>query len=241
MENYFDYKIRVNFNEVDTFGRMKLSAIMFHTQQSAGMHLYTKGYSYEFLRERDFVYVILRYQLKMSHYPSNKDIITIRTWYTGLNGATFLRFHKIYNEDGELIGEASGVWVVVSYSKRLIVKPKFFPYMIEPDTTQESSLDETPKCARTKDACLCITKKINYSDLDSNNHFTNTGYADLICDCINEIMEGKEIASFKICFVKEAKYNDILSVYVKKDGNKFNIGGDVLERPCFESETELRD
>lgn len=240
MENYYDYHFTVSFREIDSLGKIKLSSLLFHTQQSAGEHVQSRGYSYLFLMDQDFVYLLIRYQINMTRYPRHGEKITVRTWYSGTKGASLLRFHKLLDEKGEVVGEASGVWIVASFSKHTVIRPSAFPYHLTVDTEQKSTIPEVAKCLRPETMTEVTQKKVRFSDLDTNNHLTNTAYADIVSDCIDELYEGKEVNSFRICFVKEALYNDCIQVLLHKEGDTYFISGDVDKKPCFDSYATLK-
>ena len=85
-----------------------------------------------------------------------------------------------------------------------------------------------PKKCLDGDVSLKEKRLVRYSDCDLNGHFNNTKYIDFIIDMHDsEFYKKHKIKHFLINYDKEAKDNDLLSLF--SDGNnpeviKFFLG-----------------
>ena len=235
MNSFYDYKMHVGAQEIDMFGRLKLSSFMFHTQQAAGEHVEQFGYSYLFLREQDYVYLLLRYELNIYRLPFSGENITMRTYHTGAKGALFNRYHLIYDENNILIAESASGWPVIRFSQRKIIKPSLFPYIIPQNNNLSCSISEASKVATPNNLESCYTRRIGFSQIDVNGHLNNSRYADMIVDAIPTFIEGKIIKSFAINFIKEASFGDVLEILISNDENIWFISGRTGQDKCFDA------
>ena len=75
---------------------------------------------------------------------------------------------------------------------------------------------------------------------DVNHHMNNAVYADLACNAIEqELFAGRHIASFTIQYHREAKFGETISLYQKKEENRYFLEGQLGDAACFESLLEL--
>ena len=82
---------RVKFYDCDYKHRMKLSTILKHSAELAGYDYTIKGFSHEFLWEKQMVFLLSRISMKIFNYPKDTDELTISTWECGKKGAVFMR------------------------------------------------------------------------------------------------------------------------------------------------------
>ena len=62
---------------------------------------------------------------------------------------------------------------------------------------------------------------VAYADLDQNKHINNTKYADIFANFLP--LDGKRIDTMTINYMNEAKYRDLLDVYVDEADGYFYV------------------
>ena len=85
---------------------------------------------------------------------------------------------------------------------------------------------------------LWDSRKIKYSDLDTNGHTTNSRYGAFIEDALPAEYRGKVPSDFKLNYSKEAMLDSQLDVYgkIEEDGKKITVIGKTSEGCSFEAE-----
>ena len=78
------------------------------------------------------------------------------------------------------------------------------------------------------------TRKVKYSDIDTNKHMNNTRYIDWACDLIGlEFFEEHYFTSLDIYFKKEIAPNQNVDLYMLQQDQFIYIKGVVDEEECF--------
>ena len=128
-----------------------------------------------------------------------------------------------------MIIEAEGEWALIDYKKRNLVVPSKVGLDFGQDTNEDKDFDyEINKL----DIVNSFNKKINYSDLDVNNHVNNTKYASWIGDILKD---KKDFKYFRMTFNKEIKIDDEVNIlYSDVNNSDIYIIGKVNDEKRFE-------
>jgi acyl-ACP thioesterase len=137
------------------------------------------------------------------------------------------KFGDLYNcvfeikRNGETVAEGASNWALVHIEdKRLIPQGEIdlshFP-TDEPLKTEHSLRIRIPSALPLS---LVGEYTVKYSDIELNGHMNNTNYPGLICDHIPGI-DKIRITSMGISFPNEAKYGEVLKVYLGRVDNKY--------------------
>ncbi|MEG1720033.1 MAG: thioesterase [Clostridia bacterium] len=238
-QNIYTYTHTVTFDEIDKNGFIKLSSLLRHTQQAAGMQFEKFGYSYAFLKMQDIVFLISKYHIKISSYPKLYDTFHIKTWHDGSHGAQFIRYFNIYNNEDKLIGAVSSAWPIIKYSARHIIRPSLFPYELPKGQGLSNDMPIPSTIKSEQGTSLCYKRYIGYSVIDANNHLNNAVYTDIISDAIPELLEGRFISELLINYKNEVFAGETLNVCSKPTENGIYFDGKVEDKISFNAVIKL--
>ncbi|MBO4501194.1 MAG: hypothetical protein J5760_03035 [Clostridia bacterium] len=229
-------KITVNSYDVGENGEIKVSSLMKYMQQLAVDDIADTGATYEKMRADDCVFVIIRFALKFFSQIRKYDELEMLTVNNRINGITFVREYLLYR-GGVPVAQATTHWVLMSFLRRMPLRPSALRYDVSPANMDIQSLELlrklelTPETAANKDEF-----KVNWSSLDENRHLNNTVYADLVFDhCGCEI---GPVDTCRINFTGESLANDVLDIYsspVPGGAEVFGVNRRTGKR-CFESD-----
>lgn len=94
--------------------------------ETADSHIRKLGASIQDLMEKDLLWVLVGYHLKIDRYPRAGETVTINTWYPGRQERFYLRDFEVYGAKGgaarNLIASATTSWALIDAVKRRPVK-----------------------------------------------------------------------------------------------------------------------
>lgn len=229
-------KITVNSYDVGENGEIKVSALMKYMQQLAVDDIADTGATYESMRNDDTVFVIIRFALKFFSPVRKYDEIEIMTVNNQINGITYVREYLFYR-GGIPVAQATTHWVLMSFARRLPLRPSALKYDVPPANMDIQSLELLRKLGLTPENAENKSEyTVRWSSLDENRHLNNTIYADLVFDHC-----GCDIGSVDTCrinFTGESLKDDVLDIYsspVPGGAEVFGVNRRTGKR-CFESD-----
>lgn len=230
---FFEQCYSIFFNECDRNNRLKLEHLMKYISDISGVaYGKTHGKNHQNLWDDGFVFVLVAMSIVIDKMPKKEDNIIIKTWEQGIKGIKFYRDYEIFDEKGKLIIKAQTIWVVVNPITRKVVKPKSLTLLFDnSDIKVEMAAFE--KLKLPENSKIVAHKKINYSDIDPNNHLYNAVYGRMICDILGYEYLDKYIKRFDITFSKEALYNDVITLGVNYENNIVFVNGDIGNQKSF--------
>ena len=179
-------EIKVKSYDVCKNNTIKLSSVMQYFQQIARENLDMLGMTYNFLKEKNIVFVLTKYKIKIFKSMFADEKYIYKTSPCAVSGVSFIRDFLIEDYNSNVFAEASSTWIIIDFEKRTILRPNKLPFEISPDV---KLVDFTPERIRTSalsEPSYVYFTKVKYSQLDANNHLNNCHYADIIIDGIYE-------------------------------------------------------
>ena len=201
----------VNTIVLDHHKRLGLVGLLNLLQDIAWLHAKHLGWGYEALVEHGTAWVLVRQKLVMADWPVWGDVVEVRTWPRGVDGALAVREFEIVAGDRKF-GECSTSWLIIDAQTRR-------PTRIDREAFRKN--------ARTE-GCLAIeagkitpqtglkpvaTFQVRNSDLDVNGHTNNTRFAQWITDSMSpEELATSKIDEYEVNFLSEARVGDEIVV-----------------------------
>lgn len=211
---------KVKFHDTDVNEILSPKNTLKFMQETAMLQMKGVGTSYEELFNQKKAFLLSTIRLEFISPIYAYDMISVDTWAQEGKGFTYPRFFEI-KRDGETVAEGASNWALVhTEEKRLIPQGEIdlshFP-IDEPLKTEHSLRIRIPSALPLS---LVGEYTVKYSDIDLNGHMNNTNYPGLICDHIPGI-DKIRITSMGISFPNEAKYGEVLKVYLGRVDNKY--------------------
>lgn len=193
------------YNILKYFGETSAS----HTDQSTSKKEETSKSNYGWM--------LYRWKVKIDKYPKAKEKIHIDTWASKVDRFYAYREFTILNEDEEILGIASTVWIFVDMEKKrpIRIPDKFIENI---DIISESNFNEFEDFKGKIETDSYIEFMVRRSDIDYNNHVNNAKYLSWILESIpDDIFENYMLYEFEIIYKREIKYGDIILSKNKED------------------------
>lgn len=224
MENIFKKNYKIKFYETDFTTKIKMHSIINYMQETSSLHSELLGDGYEALGEKGMYWVVSRIKINMIKYPKWNEDIIIETWPSGLDKMFYIRGFRIYNKDGEHIGDIDAAYLLISKNSPFPHKPKEdeFKYKVIKDRYKNYKRMDKFRLKK-EEGKLVAKRKVRYNDIDLNNHVNNAKYVEWVEDCFDTSdFREKRIESLQVNFIKEAKEGQKILFYKHKDDKEKN-------------------
>lgn len=229
----YTMKMRVTSYEVGPLRTLKPSSILRIIQEVAGRHLEQDGLSYEFMREKGIVFLLVKQAVHVIDLPRCEDEITVKTWFERTEGVKFVRNIRFMNDLGETLIEAATQWIIADPNTHRVLRPSAFTF----EMPKEGSDKVDAKISRIVVPDTAVdagVRVVRWSDIDCNSHMNNAVYADVVCDFFPGGLGSSELSDFQIEYDGEAALSDEISIKtasIERGGAV--ITGRVAGRKCF--------
>lgn len=230
-------KFVVQKDEVDSFGDIKISKLMWHMQNVAGEHAIKLKIDRDILMKDNNIWVVVRYDMKINRLPKLEEKYVITTHPGETKGFMFPRFFQVYDKHGNLLVNISSTWVVVNFdTRRIILRPfKDINLPVEHDP-HDLELPTKINEEATNLVCKRLTKE---SELDINIHINNTFYYDYILEIHDiEFYKENKVSRILLNYEKEITHPSEIEIYSDKNNPEVIIGK-VDGNPSFLAKVEF--
>ncbi|MGC9331484.1 MAG: acyl-[acyl-carrier-protein] thioesterase [Bacteroidales bacterium] len=232
---------RIKASDVNKYTKLSLSGIGRKFQEAAWEHAAELDYGYHNLAEKNMNWVLLRILLKIHHFPSWTQEISIRTWLSDIENLFFIRDFEFRDNDAHVIIAGTSSWLIVNDKNR----PQIPSHICEeiPLNKDERSMFRNPsKIDIPKAQELCFNVTVRHTDIDMNNHTNNVRYFDWITDClILKGIEEQNIHKVEINFLRGSMEGDALDIfYAQHDEAHIVYGTNQDGKPVFVSKVKSR-
>ena len=222
MENYFEKQFELRYFEMNKFGEASPTTILTLLEETAADHCYSIDYGLYDLINQNIGWVLVSGVMNMERYPTYKEKITIRTWLSSYSTVRGIRENVIYDEDGNIIGTAKGLWIFFDVKRRRPVG--IFDEIKESwSSCNEESVkyNVVKKIAAIDSAKHIKDFNVNQFDVDMNEHVSNLRYLQWSLESVpDEIIENYYLHSLEGRFTGEAHYGDSIRSMTENDMNE---------------------
>jgi acyl-ACP thioesterase len=222
MKNFFDQKFNLRFFEMNNFGFSSPTTLLTLLEETAAEHCNNIGYNLYELEKQNIGWVLVAGTIDMIRYPKYKEDIIIRTWLSKYSPVKGFRENIIFDNTGQIIGKAKGLWAFYDIAKKRPV-PIFREikerWGIEPEISTEINT-----VSPIHDTIFVKNFDVYRSDIDSNRHVNNIRYFHWLIESLpDEIVEKYYLKRIDAKFFSDAKFGEKIQVYLKQwqGGNIF--------------------
>ena len=215
MESYRD-QYTVEDNEVDCFGYLKPSMILFYAQDMAGKHCVDLAVDYDTMAAKRLFWAVIRHRVQVSRLPRCGEKLTLETWPMPTTRVAYPRATVCYDEAGQEVFRVISLWVIMNLDTRAMILPG------------KSGIEVAGLCKGTELAPpASLTpmipenqkkRTVRYSDLDRNGHMNNCRYMEWAMDLLPSAFHaGHQMKEFVICYLSEAREGEQLQLGWRQD------------------------
>jgi len=234
----FSKQIKVSSYECNVNKEIKISCIFQHFSEIAWEHIKITGYGFEGDENSKYKWVLIKVFVNITKIPKWEDVLTIKTWPTGIKANFFNRDFVIEDSDSNELVYATSEWAVVDKTLNCIVVPVELEFFRQPKH-QSSSNFLFNKIRNYKNLFPINKETAGFTDIDLHKHVNNSVYVRWIENCIGNI-HPRRINSFKIHYVNEVFENDEVVIFGERNDNNMFYEGQINGgKLCFKSEVNL--
>ncbi len=208
MEPY-RYEYTVEDNEVDCFGDLKPSMILFYAQDMAGRHCVDLRLDYDTMAQRRQFWAVIRHRVQVTRLPRCREKITVETWPMPTTRVAYPRATLAMDQQGNELFRVISLWVIMDLDTRAMILPGKSGVTVEgllrgselaaPGSLVPKALENTQE------------RTVRYSDLDRNMHMNNCRYLEWGMDLLpSAFHQGHRMKEFTVCYLSEAREGDRL-------------------------------
>lgn len=213
-----DYTVLVR--DTDFSLRSSLESVGNIFMNAAGLDAERKGFGMDALHKQGLAWVALRIYIKVNSYPAAFEKLQVSTWVENWTKLTTQRDCILSDLDGKTLVEVSSLWAVIDFNSRQPVNlqealPSYGPWLLD----EKLSIRPPEKVRLLTNPELVATRKVVYSDIDSNMHATSFKYVSWILDTVPlEVFQKQFVSDFEINYVKECRYGETVQIFREQIG-----------------------
>ncbi len=197
--------------DVDARNRLTTAAVGRFMQEAAESNARAIGFGYDDLQAQGLTWILSGLLIRVDRYPSFRETVRVETWPVDLVGRRALRDFRLLDSDGDPIGAATSTWFCFDIERRRPVSPEQWrdnPAWLPELRAVDRDCDRVPALENPESE---VAVPMRWSDLDLNDHLTNTRYQDLVLESYDEEwLRTREVAEIEMSFLAEGKYPDTL-------------------------------
>lgn len=228
MEPIFRQTFPVTDMDVDRYGRLKPSAVLYYAQEIAGQHCNLLSLDYDTLAKRRLFWAVIRHRVQISRVPLRGEQITVETWPMPTTRVAYPRSTVAYDANGEEVFRSISLWVLMDLDNRNMILPGKSGILV-PGTIRGTELP-APNSLHLKTLKDIQFRKVCFTDLDRNGHMNNTRYLDWIDDLLPSVFHQDHPArEFTVCYLSEAR-----------EGQTLELGWELQDGPVLQVEANRK-
>ena len=205
---------KVSIHEIDINGNLYPSVLLTLMQEAAHGQFDEAGNNIKTMRtEKNLGLWVTRIAISVYDKIGEDDVVCARSSPTNdSRGLMFNRCYQLVRGD-EVVAEAISVWTLLDTKEMRPIRFSDTDFGMPFEDPIEISAPARFPFPRDMELVEAGRHKVRYSDIDYNQHLTNTRYPNLICDMLPSL-EGKRVSEFSISFVNQAETGEDLTFLV---------------------------
>ena len=217
MDHVYTKDMVIRFSETDNRGRLKVVSLFDCFQDVASQHALSLKLSGRDLMTRNYTWVILKYNVRITKLPKWNVPVTVRTWRYPHKNLYELRELDLMDDKGNMLVRALSCWVMMDLTSR---KPVRLGRFIPPDLmeNQRPVEDDFSK----QDPLLSHDRELSFrvrmQDIDYNNHVNNSVYVGWAVETVPaDIHRDYTLSQIEVAYKNEIAYGHRIHSRIRKE------------------------
>ena len=211
MKPIFTKTYTVRDCDVDCFGRLKPSLLLFFAQDVAGQHCEELSLNYDALAQRRLFWAVIRHRVQITRWPRRGETVTVETWPMPTTRSAYPRSTVAYDADGNELFRAISLWVLMNLDTRAMILPG--KSGVEVNGLLTGTELAPPASAALAPYTNSSRRRVAFTDLDRNGHMNNCRYLDWVWDLLpSGFHKDQPAREFTICYQNEAREEQLLEL-----------------------------
>lgn len=214
MENIKEYSVKyfLTAAECNPEKEMPLSLVMTKIIEVATLHANAWGVGYANMIQKNQGWVLSRVTIEMKQYPKVNEAYTFTTWIEDYNRHFSQRNMEIADHNGNVIGYARTIWMVINFATRESADISQLSYIRENISNRPCPIAPQGRMHQISSGGSS-TYSFKYTDCDVNRHVNTVKYLDLILNQFTlEKFDRHMVSRLEIAFLKETLFGDIAQI-----------------------------
>ncbi|MEM9919297.1 MAG: acyl-ACP thioesterase domain-containing protein [Bacteroidota bacterium] len=213
--------LTVSTYEIDRFKNMTVPALINQMHEAAMQNVLLLKLSLWDLEPYKLSWVLMRLRLNVRRIPKLGEEISIRTHPAGFQKFFTYRDYRVFDADHQPIAEASSTWLLMDTEKRKMTRIPDFILQFDMPAPADCLPRISDKLPNMDQAEQGIDFRVNWHDLDFNQHLSNVNYFQWMLDALpEEWLLSHQLTTFDIQFRLEASLGDALRCEWKNGGEE---------------------
>ena len=200
---FYNRELFFGADAFDPSGHLKPTAVLGAMQELGTGHLEATGFGEAWLAEQGSFWVIVRLKMVIHSSPGVGYVQGV-TWRHSVSGLYWRRDYQLRDHAGELCCSVVALWVLLDRQNRRVQRPSSYPLAF-PEEPEHQALPVAPAKLTVGELPLLATRRVCYSDLDSNGHVHNSRYVEWLLDALpTPLLLQQQVAALQVDFRGEA-------------------------------------
>lgn len=194
--------------------QISLTCLASRILEVATLHANSWEVGFAALVKENQSWVLSRMTIEMKRYPKVNEHYTLTTWIEDFNKFFSERNFEILDGDGNNIGYARTVWVVINSETRESVDISKFTFISDYISNKICPIQRQNKL-RPLANYKSNEYTFKYCDVDFNRHVNSCKYIELLLNQWSlDFHDNHRLARFEIAYMKEAYFGETIDVRV---------------------------
>lgn len=226
MQNIYTETMTLRASDCDLYGRWLPSAILTAMQETAGAHSAILGLDRKKMTDMNLAWVLSRVKVEMKRVPLVNETITIRTSPTPQKHLFYPRIHVFSDADGNEIGCANSLWVLMDITTRRITQNEIVSQSLPASTALTAAIGIPATVSALPGEAETASLLPQYTDFDVNQHVNNTKYLNWCCNAIGlERLKTHWLQSFDVNYRSEVLHGTEVRTELTFKDDRFSFMG----------------
>ncbi len=189
----------------------------------ATAHANILGIGFKYMAPLGVGWVLSRYTLEMKRYPVFNEHYKIETWVESWNRHFSTRDFAIIAENGEEIGYARTIWMVIDTNTHANAGTSMLSLPMEVVNSRPCPIEVQKKHAQLP-ADRVSTYQFRYTDIDFYGHVNTVRYIELLLNQFPlHLYDGKCVGRLEVAFQHEAKYDETVEIHLSEQNDFYAL------------------
>lgn len=215
--------VYLEHSQTDYKGNWKLSDLFTQFAIIATNHAISFG-GWKSSYKDSYGWIVSKMRVKVYRNVKMEEEVTIRTWVTKGTHVVYPRQFEVYNQEGNLVIEATSNWTLLDLIKRRIAMPKRVGLSFPEDIPEKGNVNIETNFDDEDGFIFVEKRQVRYGDIDVNKHLNNARYIEWMCDVLGfEKFNDSFISDISVQFKKETAPGDFLLIEKKETETGFKV------------------
>ena len=226
LTKYFSEEtINIRYSDIDFDKSLKMFSLLNFFQDIASDNAEKHGFGYSYIYPQNLMWVLLKYRIEFSEYPTDIQKLTLRTEPRGCNKLFAYRNFELSSNE-KILARASSMWTLVDFKTMDIVNVENIlsenPIMNKFIPTEDDL--KFGKIQPISNNDYSEEFKVRYNDIDVNMHANNANYIIWALEPLPyEFKTEHKLKNIDIVYKKEIKYGEKLISNVQMLENNITV------------------